>query len=438
MTIEKGNKKMNTSAVQLEAARHQVLFQHNPQNTKGYITIAKKERSGKFKQYYYQPNDLATHLTNVMGEDVFYSQNTFYRRARRIETIKQLRSLYVDLDFYLFNYDPEWILGKLEYDYYRQSIPEPNMIIFSGQGIVLVWTIEPVPYTVLPLWQAVQNYLIKQLKELGGDPKASDAARIFRLAGSTSSKNGNEVHVQYRHDYQYTLREIQYEYLPELTPKKEKPKPGRKKKVVHLFNLYTLHSARIQDLDRLVTMRQGNMDGYREITLFLYRYWSCCFTNDPQEALEQTLEFNQTFSNPLPQKEAVKATASAQKAWQSKSEAEANDKAKAMGYPGAGYRVSNTRLVEWLGITPEEQKHLKTIIGPAEKRRRNTIAKREARRAAGVKPREEYIKAEAQKTLSKLEELKKAMEENPGMSNRKIAKMIGISEAYVRKLKARL
>lgn len=428
---------MNNS-VQLEAARHQVFFQHNPQNTKGYITIAKKERTGKFKQYYYQPTELANHLTTVMGEDVFYSQNTFYRRARRIETIKQLRSLYVDLDFYLFNYDPEWILGKLEYEYYRQSIPEPNMIIFSGQGIVLVWTIEPVPYKVLPLWQAVQNYLIKQLADLGGDPKASDAARIFRLAGSTSSKNGNEVHVEYLHGYQYTLREIQYEYLPELTPKKEKPKKGRKKKVVHLFNVYTLHSARIKDLDKLVTMRNGNMNGFREITLFLYRYWCCCFTNDPQEALQQTLEFNQTFTQPLPQKEAIKATESAQKAYLSKSDAEANEKAKAMGYPGAGYRVSNARIIDWLQITPEEQKHLQTIIGPGEKRRRNTIAKREARRAAGVKPREEYIKAEAAKTLNTLEKLRKAMEENPGLSQRKIAKMIGISEAYVRKLKAQL
>lgn len=429
---------MSNLATKIEAAKHQVFFQHNPQTTKGYITIAKKENgSGCFRQFYYQPQELVDHLTSVMGEDVFYSQNTFYRRSRRIETIKQLRSLYVDLDYYHFNFKTEWILAKLEREYYRRTIPEPNMIIFSGQGIVLIWTIEPVPYTVLPLWQAIQNYLIQQLKDLGGDPKAADAARIFRLAGSTSSKNGNEVRVEYRHGYQYTLREIQYEYLPELTPK-QKVKKGRKKKIVHLFNLYTLHNARIRDLDKLVTLRNGEMTGHRETTLFLYRFWSCCFTNDPETALQQTLEFNENFKKPLSKKEVEKATASAQKAWEARSDKESNARAQSMGYPGAGYRISNRKIIEWLEITEEEQSHLKTIIGKKEKQRRNTIAKRESRRAEGIKTREEYIQAENQKTQTRIEALRKTMEENPGLSNRETAKLAGISEAYVRKLKTRL
>lgn len=423
-------------AKKVDAAKHHILFHHDPQNTDGYITIAKKDsRSGSFEQYYYRPEDLASHLTQVMGEDVFFSQNTFYRKARRIETIRQLRSLYVDLDFYIFNYDPNWILGKLELEFYRQTIPEPNLIIFSGQGIVLIWMIEPVPYKALPLWQAVQNYLIKELKPLGGDPKAADAARIFRLAGSTSSKNGNEVDVQYRHDYRYTLRDIQNEYLPELTPKKDKPTRGRKKKVVHLYNLYSLHNARLRDLDKLVTMRHGEMEGYREITLFLYRYWSCCFTGDPQEALQQALEFNQTFTRPLSQKEAVKATASAQKAYAAKSDKEANERAKAMGYPGAGYRISNAKLIEWLGITPEEQRHLKTIIGPKEKRARDLRAKEAKRREEGIRPMAEYNQERADKKDSKKEILRRAMEEHPKASIRKLSEITGISKSHVGDLK---
>lgn len=436
-------------AEKLDAAQHHILFHHDPQNTDGYITIAKKDsQTGQFRQYYYRPNDLADHLTLVMGEDVFFSQNTFYRKARRIETIRQLRSLYVDLDFYIFNYDPEWILGKLELEFYRQTIPEPNLIIFSGQGIVLIWMIEPVPYKALPLWQAVQNYLIKELQPLGGDSKASDAARVFRLAGSTSSKNGNEVNVQYRHDYRYTLRDIQYEYLPELTPPK-KAKPGRKKKIVHLFNIYSLHGARLRDLAKLVELRQGEMEGYREITLFLYRYWTCCFTGDATEALQQTLDFNQGFTHPLPQNEARKATESAQKAYAAKSDREANERAKSMGYPGAGYRVSNAKLIDWLGITEEEQRFLSTIIGPKEKNRRKReayhanpepkkYAVKEWRRRNGVKERSEYLYTEAQKSTDKLQQLTQIMQNNPELSNRSIAKTMGISEAYVRKLKARL
>lgn len=437
-------------AEKLYAAQHHILFHHDPQTTDGYITIAKKDsRSGRFEQFYYRPNELADHLTQVMGEDVFFSQNTFYRKSRRIETIRQLRSLYVDLDFYIFNYNPDWILGKLEVEFYRQTIPEPNLIIFSGQGIVLIWMIEPVPYKALPLWQAVQNHLIKELKPLGGDPKAADAARIFRLAGSTSSKNGNEVNVQYRHDYRYTLRDIQHDYLPELTPKQDKPKRGRKKKIVHLFNIYSLHAARLHDLAKLVELRHGEMEGYREIALFLYRYWTCCFTGDAQEALVQTLDFNQGFTKPLSQKEASKATASAQKAWSAKNDAEANERAKAMGYPGAGYRISNAKLISWLGITEEEQRHLRTIIGPKEKNRRKREAyqadpepKKQAvtayRRAKGVKSRDEYLSTAIQKSQDKLDILRETIAANPSLSNRQIAKTMGISEAYVRKLKAKL
>lgn len=437
-------------AEKLDAAKHHILFQHNPQDTDGFITIAKKcSRTGRFAQQFFEPVDLAEHLTNVMGEDVFFSQNTFYRKARRIETVRQLRSLYVDLDFYIFNYAPEQILFWLEQDFFRTSIPEPNLIIFSGQGIVLIWTIEPAPYMALPLWQAIQNYLIDKLKPLGGDPKASDAARIFRLAGSISSKNGNEVRVQYRHNYQYTLREIQNDYLPELKPKEKKPKPGRKKKIVHLFNLYTLHGARLQDLDKLVTLRNGEMTGYRETTLFLYRYWSCCFENDPRTALTHTLEFNRMFTEPLPKKEAVRATESAQKAYLAKSDREANERAQAMGYKGAGYRLSNAKLIDWLDITLDEQKHLKTIISTKEKNRRKRLVyqenkdiilakKEQERREKGIRPMNEYNQERHVKKMEKVDILRLKLQEFPNLSNRKLAQLLGWSEPTVRRLKKQL
>lgn len=437
-------------AVQLDAASNHILFHHNPEDTDGYITIARKNKAAcKFEQYFYKPAELASHLTQLMGEDVFFSQNTFYRKARRIETIRQLRALYVDIDFYLFNYDPDWILGKLELEFYRQTIPEPNMIIFSGQGIVLIWSIEPVPYKALPLWQAIQNYLVEQLKPLGGDPKAADAARIFRIAGSVSSKNGREVKVQYRHDYKYTLRDIQHDYLPQLTPKREKAKPGRKPKIVQLFNIYSLHHARVKDIVKLIELRHGECDGQREVMLFLYRYWTCCFTQDPSEALQQTLEINRLFTHPLSEREATKATASAEKAWEAKSDKDADERAKAMGYPGAGYRISNAKLIDWLDITEDEQRHLKTIISTKEKNRRKRVkyhenpepkrAKARARkRAQGAKPIEVHRQLQQHKVEDKLQTIRRVLSDTPTLSNRKLAKQLGVSEAYIRKLKTRL
>ena len=431
---------MSSAARRLEEARHHILFHHNPQNSDGFITLCKKSDNNRFRQYHYRPEELAEHLSEWMGEDIYFSQQTFYKPQRSIENIRQLKSLYVDLDFYIFNYDPTWIVGKLEAEYFKESIPEPNLIIFSGRGIVLIWLLEPVPYKALPLWQAVQNYLLNQLEALGGDSRAVDAARVFRLAGTVNSKSDTDVYVDYRHTYKYTLRDIQYDYLPELKPYVEKKnipkKRGRKKKVVHLYNIYSLHHNRLLDITKLVELRNGDVEGHRELLCFLYRYWSCCFTNSPSEALEQTISFNNSFIVPLPKKEVVSATKSAEKAWEAKNNAEADRIAKEKGYPGAGYNVTNAKLIKWLDISPQEQEHMLTIIGTKEKRRRKTIYQRDVyRRERGIVERSEYLQKEQEKTSSKIELLKATMEQFPEYSNRKLAKEMGVSEGYVRKLK---
>lgn len=425
------------STHQIDEARHHIFFQHD--GADGFITLAKKE-NGKFIQRHYRPEQLAEQLTNYMGEDIFYSQNTFYKPQRRIENIRQLRNLYIDLDCYLFNYDPDFVVRKLELEYFKQSIPEPNLIIFSGRGVVLVWLIEPVPYKALPLWNAVQQYFLEQLKDVGGDPKAADAARVFRLAGSINSKNGAEVHVEYRHGYRYALRDIQYDYLPELTPKPktERKKPGRRKKVVQLFNIYSLNHARILDITKLVELRNYQVTGYREVICFLYRYWMCCFCNDTEEAYRQTLELNNTFTYPLPERELKSATRSAEKAYEARSNKEANERAIKRGYPGAGYNISNAKLIRWLDITQEEMEHMKTIFNPAEKRRRDRIRKDKERRESGIRTKEQRLEDDRKAMLEKVEKIRLALEENPNLSIRQLVQTTGIPRSTVQRLKKHL
>lgn len=419
----------------LALAREHILFHHNPELTDGYVTLAKKDsETGRFIQYHYKPEKLAGKLSEWIGDDVYFSQNTFYKSQRRIENIRQLKSLYIDLDFYLFNYEPSWVIGKLEHEYFGKSIPEPNIIIFSGQGIVLIWLIEPVPYKALPLWQAIQRYMLKELESLGGDPKAVDAARIFRIAGSRNTKNGAYVRTEYRHDYRYDIHQIQEDYLPELKPKKQKTR-GRKKKIVQLFTIYSLHFARIRDIHKLVELRNGHMPNMRETTCFLYRYWMCCYLEDPEEALKATLDLNDEFDRPLTRREVEKATKSAEKAWEARSNKEADKIAKEKGYPGAGYNISNAKLIEWLDIQQEEMIHLSTIINAKEKNRRRREKYQEQE---GKMSREKYLQQENQKTMSNLEKLKELLEQSPNLSGRKIAAIMGISEAYVRKLKKQL
>lgn len=416
----------------LEEAKRHVFFHHS--GADGYITLAKKI-NGTFVQRNYKPEQLAEQLSNYMGEDIYYSQNTFYRPQRRIENIRQLRSLYVDIDCQNLGLNPEWVMGKLELEYFRQNIPEPNLAVFSGRGLVLIWMIEPVPYRALPLWNAVQNYLLDQLKDIGGDPKAIDAARIFRIAGSINSKNGAEVRVEYRHQYKYALRDIQFDYLPELEPPKEKKaKRGRKKKIVKLFNIYSLYHARILDITKLIELRNYDVTGYRETICFLYRYWMCCFCNDTEEAYRQTKELNDTFTNPLPENELRMATKSAEKAYNAKSDKTANEMAIKRGYPGAGYNISNAKLIKWLDLTQDEMVHMLTIINPKEKRRRDLVAKEKARREAGVRTKEQKAEDDRQAVLAKVEVIRSILAENPNLSVRALAKESGIPKSTVGRL----
>jgi hypothetical protein len=428
------------SAKNIDKAVYHAWFHHH--DSDGWITVAKKTENGTFRQFHFKPQELAAELSKWLGEDVYFSQNTFYKPQRKIENIRQLKSLYVDLDFYLFNYDPSWVLGKLEHEYFGELIPEPNILIFSGQGLVLIWLLDPVPYKALPLWQAVQNHLLEQLKGLGGDPKATDAARVFRIAGSINSKNGAEVRAEYRHDYKYELRQIQFDYLPELNeavnPVPQKKKRGRKKKVVQLFNTYKLHYARLLDLVKLVELRNYEVTGYREIICFLYRYWLCCYTNDPEEALYQTHTLNLQFTVPLPFHEVERATRSAEKAWEARNNEEANRIAIEKGYPGAGYNLRNSKIIDWLDITREEQRHLSTIIDGVEKRRRKRERDRayqeKRRRERGDMTRSEYIKQQHDKTDDKLFKLQQLLEKHPNAKKTELAKMLGVSRVHLYRL----
>lgn len=400
----------------------------------GWITLATKE-NGNFKQYHYRIDELQQKLSEWTGQNIYFSQNTFYRPQRRIENIRQLRSLYVDIDCYTKELSPQQVLMYLDSEYFNQTIPEPNYIIFSGRGIVLVWLIEPVPFKALPLWQAVENFLFKQLESFGADSKATDAARVFRIAGTVNSKNSKNVKVEYRNEYRYALRDIQDTYLPELKPKKERQsKEGRqdKNKVANLFNTYTLHFNRIRDLVKLIELRNYDVEGHRENILFLYRYWSCCYLKDSAEALRQTLELNAEFVKPLSKREAEKATQSAEKAWNAKNDEVANYTAITKGFRrGAGYNFTNAKLISMLDISLDEQKHMKTIISNEEKQRRKTVKRREQ----GVKPRDEYISEQQKVTQDRIEAIKRLMNENPGIKTKQLAEMLSITPRRVRQLK---
>lgn len=368
------------------------------QKSDGYITLATKN-DNQYSQWHYKLDELTNELKKVVnGNNVYISQNTFFMPKRRIETIKHLENCYVDVDCYTKNIDKKTVLALIEQSY--GTIPRPNMIIDSGRGLYLIWTIETAPSKILPLWYAVMRYLYNQLKDLGADATAIDPTRILRLAGTKNSKTDTEVKILDIYDYRYTLREIRDGYLPELKEKRGKAIGKVQKYIVKTFTQSSLYYARLMDLVVLCEIRMWDMKGKREIVCFLYRYWTCCFIQSGKDALRQTIEFNQQFIEPLSESEVMHSTASAENAFFSK------DKQ---------YKYKNETLIELLGITYEEQKRLKTIICKEEKYKRNNERRKNKRRVDG------FTKKEREKQ-KKMDEIKRLREQ--GFKQDEIAKKL--------------
>ncbi len=343
--------------------------------SKGWICRVENGQAG-FKQYHYRYSDLLKQ--ELKGENTFISLNTFYRTYRRIEFIKELNANHIDLDTYKTGFTKEQILIDLEENHFNKTIPRPTFIVDSGRGLYLEWKINAVPSMALPLWKAVQEYLYSVLRSYGADRQALDCTRVLRSVGSKNSKTGTLVHVLDMYDYVYDLREIQREFLPELKPK-EKNK-GRPKKINFIYRERSLYYARIQDIIKLCELREYDLKGHRELILFLYRYYLCSFSNDIKKALEDVLELNSEFIQPLSEKEVIRATRSAEKCYL--------DKIKE-------YKYKNNTLIDLLEITGDEQKHMITIISNREYKRRENIR--------GKKNYREQLKAQGK--LTKKEEL---------------------------------
>ena len=384
-------------------------------NSEGFITVAKMKKH--WQQYYFEGiNDLSINLND---KDVYISQNTFNNRSRRLTHLKELKALYIDIDCYKVNLSKEAVKYFMENDLYGQ-IPVPNMLVDSGRGLYYIIFLENTVAEDLPKWQLIEKYLYEKLKDLGADNKALDATRVLRVVGSTNSKNNELVKVIDTYDYQYTLDEIIENYIPEvIEDRKEKQKPkgvrkkGRKKKFVSLFNLYNLYYTRFKDIKKLVEIRNYEMTGYREITLFLIRYFLNVYHGDDDLVMEEVIEINNSFTEPLEINEVFNATRSG-----------------VIGATESVYKYSNDKLIKLLDITPLEQKQMATIISKSEKYYRNNKNRREQRRNEEGLTNKEADKLKNEERILELKRKKYTLKQ--------ISKELNLSISYVKKISMKM
>jgi hypothetical protein len=151
-------------------------------------TVVLWERAGANRWHKLQPGD--AHIPGLLAaqngkQDRYISANQFHG-WRLVRLLKSLRACYVDIDGCT---DLPLVLEALR----DAQLPPPSAVVWSGRGLHLYWFITPVPGQALPVWQRVQDTLVKALLTVGADPAAKDCTRVLRLVGSVNSKTGTDV-----------------------------------------------------------------------------------------------------------------------------------------------------------------------------------------------------------------------------------------------------
>ncbi len=350
---------------------------------RGFIVWAEKNKKGIWKQRGYNWADLFQHVRKVAPDgkkNLYLSLQTFCAPFRRAETLFRLNAIGYDIDFHQGILTTNAILNafhSLEIAVFNENIlPPPSMAILTGRGVQLLYLLEALPKQGLPLWKMVGEAMAMRIRtglseattvSMGElDANYSDTTRVLRLPGTynTESRTYSEIINSANSSLaRYRLDALRDAYLPELIPQPKDnspPKRPQNSKVINLYNTYSLHMARLEDIVMLRDIRKtANIpEDCRRRMVFLYRYWSC-FCVGSQTALEAALAFNQEFLHPLSESVVSQDTKSAEKAY-----------AKWLTDRKKGYNYRNTTLINLLQITLDEQRKLKTIIGVEIKKER--------------------------------------------------------------------
>ena len=431
-------------------AEKQIKILHSKSDK--FITVATIDKNKKYNQWHYSIDELEQNLERLVSLNLntYISPNEFYIPKRSAEHIRRLNALYVDLDLKdkKYNITDDEInvaIDILRDNYFNDIIPEPTMLIKTGRGIHLYWKIEDLPSQGLPLWTLVQDKIIERMNAFKEDFRlfkidtaVKDCTRVLRLSDTVNLRNNAACKLEAIYEENiYRLDTLIDEYFTELKiidkQKKEKIKIKSKedRTVIAMYNLYSLHYARLNDIVKLQQIRNSISLDARRRMVFMYRYYSCLYNHDIDLALENTLDFNKKFIEPLSEKEVIQASKSAEKAYEEWLTNKAEDFQKPVWnretntYNLKGYNYSNTKLISLLEITIEEQRELSTIISKRVKLDRyNDKRKEDRRNENGLTQREQ----QKQDLIKQVKELKLQ-----GLKQIEIAEKLGISKGTVSK-----
>lgn len=170
------------------------------------LRILFKEGRRTLRQHLFQMDLLPLVLAHCQGrKDHYLAQCSFKKMCRNSDSVHQLTSCWVDLDYYKLK-DTE-TRAQLDTDQGALALIAdlctdgkggrwftPTQVVRSGKGLYVKWIFNHfLRAEAAPRWTAVMDRLIKKFLVLGADGAARDSARVLRVVGSINGKNGVPV-----------------------------------------------------------------------------------------------------------------------------------------------------------------------------------------------------------------------------------------------------
>lgn len=428
----------------------------------GFIVLAVGEPTDSKRFNWHQWSYRKAEISNILIQNVlgynyntYLSLNSFKSPKKTLSNLYSLNALWSDIDYYKVtkykNKSYEEMINIISKNKLIKKIP-PSMWIYSGNGIYPLWLIEDAhAEACLPLWNKLMEIINEELEKYGADWASAEASHVLRLAGSNNIKTN--THAKIVKDVfnfnpkRYTLSELSELILPKLDyskeewtaikSKKRKSKKDKEACKIHsLFNVHSLNYARMQDIQKLIEIRNGKCEGTRELMIFLYRYWANCFYKDDEKALIEIYELNSMFIEPLEESEVIYATKNAAEAaalWESKLNEyltlESKPSVKKFFEKTGAYIYSNKRLIELLNIEQEEMRYLYTIFNTKEKNRRNKDYRNEWKRNS--RKNENGLNSREQAKINNILIVGNLIEQ--GFKNKDIVEKTGLAKGTVSK-----
>lgn len=368
----------------------------HPPCSVGKVTLMAKDTTGQAHSVTHTTSTAPLWVNCFLDGDGYVSLHRFHG-PRRVDRLAALNGLFLDLDVGRLPTGAarsvESWADDIAHELVKLRLPEPTILLSTGRGLGAIWLINSLPPQALSRWQAAQGVLVDLFRRLGADPSCRDAARVTRLPGSLNTKCGREARVLsgslLRYDFNQLSDEI---YISAGRPTKHElrnRKARQKKRQLGNPRGGLSPSARFaavqRDLERLRRAWGGLIpQGSRNTWLHLY---ATCLSHEfaPSDIAGRIQQIAAEATPGLPPSE---VTAIAKVAARHASLPNTNSSI----YDGR-YHYSGATLAMLLNITAKsaEALGLEQIMPVAERAKRKAQRECARRRAAGARPRAEWL-----------------------------------------------